>query len=613
MSGNYFNMRKVYLILSAVAFLATSCSVDLGEVGSEDCTYDSLPELTAGFESVSKTYVEDSKYLRWHENDRLTVFFANTLNRQYTFNGSTGDNNGTFSYVPDGILGTGNSIANIVAVYPYNSSIGISDVTGRLSLTLPQNQTYAENSFGKGAGVMVAKTAGPEDTYLSFKNVCGYLVLKLYGAGTKVKSIALKGNASEKIAGPATLAMEYAGVPELSMASDATDEIVLNCGDGVSLSSESENPTQFWIAVPPTTFKNGISIVVTGLTGKTYEMSTQNEVVIGRNEVQPMAALEVQIPELGFVEGSSVQMDFSCEYNSFNPEIISNVQYEVIIPDEAKSWLSYNPKYSNPFTISTNNTTSPRTAVITFKQVGGDLSASIIVNQDCFKGFDDSMVDPSKYLTYSANTQSTGYGDAFDYNSYTYCTAFSSSAYNVVVAEYKFKLSDISSVQSFEYPLSNNTIRITKSGIQFYEYDDGGYCLDSSYSWSSFNVSAGDLLTIRIDEMAGMITVNGKSISAVPYSAMAGYVYSSYYYDRDDGVLLRYRGIREDTRLYYAKGWDKHGRLCYLGYPIVALNPNTGKNEACWYAQGFTNELWESKTFAYYKSSDYKPLGMGNL
>ena len=64
-----------------------------------------LPNLTAGFaEEETKTYVESGKYLRWHEDDRLTAFFGNTLNRQYKFNGATGDNSGSFSYVPSGNL-----------------------------------------------------------------------------------------------------------------------------------------------------------------------------------------------------------------------------------------------------------------------------------------------------------------------------------------------------------------------------------------------------------------------------------------------------------------------------------------------------------------------------
>ena len=253
-----------------------------------------LPDLTAAFadEEATRTYVENGKYLRWHEDDRITAFYGNTLNRQYKFNGTTGDNSGTFSLVPSGELGTGNTLNHIYALYPYNADARITD-EGLISLTLPATQTYAENSFGIGANTMVAVTENLEDTFLAFKNACGYLKLKLYNAeGATIKSIEVKGNNGEKLAGAATLTINYGGAPILTMADTATDTITLDCGEGVTLGTTAEEATELWVVVPATTFTEGLTITATEMDGKVFEKTTTNEVVIERNTIQPMATLE---------------------------------------------------------------------------------------------------------------------------------------------------------------------------------------------------------------------------------------------------------------------------------------------------------------------------------
>lgn len=58
------------------------------------------------------------------------------------------------------------------------------DANGKIILTLPAVQPYAENSFGLGANSMVAATENKSDMLLQFKNLCGYLVVKLYGNQT---------------------------------------------------------------------------------------------------------------------------------------------------------------------------------------------------------------------------------------------------------------------------------------------------------------------------------------------------------------------------------------------------------------------------------------------
>ena len=320
-------------LLTLLALVLCSCAETF--VGEEVARPNNanLPDLTASFadEETTRTYIEEGKYLRWNEDDRLTIFFGNTLNRQYKFNGKTGDNSGTFSLVPDGMLGTGNAFDHIYALYPYNADARITD-EGVISLALPAVQNYAENSFGRGANTMLAVTENVEDTFLSFKNACGYLKLKLYNAeGASIKSIEVKGNSGEILAGAATATIAFGEAPVLVMADDATTSVTLDCGEGVALGTTAETATEFWVVLPATTFAEGLTITATDTNGNIFRKSTTKVVVIERNAIQPMAVLEAKFVatkpannEIWYTNGSTTETTTPYRTYVFGANIVSN-------------------------------------------------------------------------------------------------------------------------------------------------------------------------------------------------------------------------------------------------------------------------------------------------
>ena len=334
-------MKKLTTIFAALcAIVLGSCTSGVEEEFAPTPAETALPDLTAGFadDNQTKTFVENGKYLRWHAADEISVFFGNTLNSQYMFTGETGSNSGTFSAVSSGQLGTGNALDAIYAVYPYDAAARISD-EDVISLTLPATQSYAENSFGKGANTMIAITQSTKDTFLPFKNACGYLTLKLYNAnGAKLRSVEIKGNAGEKIAGAATATIEYGGAPVLVMGEAATTSVTLDCGEqGIALGATKETATELWIALPATTFASGITITATDTEGITFEKSTSKTVDITRNDIQPMAALGVEFVapvvkpannEIWYTNGSTTEATTPNKTDVFGANIVSNT-YDV--------------------------------------------------------------------------------------------------------------------------------------------------------------------------------------------------------------------------------------------------------------------------------------------
>ena len=282
-------MKKI-TILAAVVALLGSCVQNTEDTINPNTKAEGRT-IYATFdneEEETKTYVEEYKYLRWHAGDEISFFDATTYNSQYVFAGNDGDAEGEFNAVA---TGEGTAIATTYGVYPYNAKTSISE-EGVISVELPAIQAYGVNSFGKGANTMVAVGESTTDDKLFFKNACGYLVVKLYNEnGAAVKSVVLKGNNEEKIAGTATITATHAGVPSVAMADTATTSVTIDCGEGVEIGTTAETATEFWFALPEITFEGGITITATDTEGKEYEKTTTKPVVITRNNVQPMKAL----------------------------------------------------------------------------------------------------------------------------------------------------------------------------------------------------------------------------------------------------------------------------------------------------------------------------------
>ena len=225
-------MKHLALYLGMAAAMVASCSVqekDFQTPNQDDVVF------YASFEQPekadTKVYANEELRLRWNADDRVSIFNQNTYNQQYAFTGETGDNAGEFKIVNTGGFVTGNAISDIVSVYPYQASTKITE-DEEITVTLPAEQAYAKNTFGLGANTMVSVSS---DNLLQFKNVGGYLMVKLYGEGVSVKAIKLTGNNGEKLAGKASVTMPLDDVPTVTMADDATTEIILTCDQPVQL------------------------------------------------------------------------------------------------------------------------------------------------------------------------------------------------------------------------------------------------------------------------------------------------------------------------------------------------------------------------------------------
>lgn len=305
-------MKNRIFLFCLLAALAVSCVKDQQEVIQ---TITNEPEFYATIEESgnpdTRVFADDQFRVLWNADDRVSIFNRTTYNRQYRFTGADGANSGSFAKVPGDEFVTGNNLDYAYSVYPYNENTCISN-DGEITVFLPAEQTYRENSFGLGANTMIAIT---DDDELVFKNLCGYFSVKLYGDKVAVSSITLKGNNNEYLAGKAAVVAATDAVPTLTFdTSVATKEITLTCATPVTIGTTAETATTFWFVIPPTTFSGGITLKVKLSTGQVFKKATTGSLEIQRNTLKRSSALKVIPPPMP----DAVDLGLSVKWASFN-------------------------------------------------------------------------------------------------------------------------------------------------------------------------------------------------------------------------------------------------------------------------------------------------------
>ena len=298
-------MKKLIIFFSALALISSCAKMEeTGPVQNDQPNDSGLPKVlyasvVDGQDPETRTYV-DGKTVMWHPGDIISHFSGNRRNAPYIYNGATPASKVELEYHGDIDAGCieDPAVNYSRSVYPYDpqTTITVEDGVDKIHVFYPTAQTYALNSFGRGANLMIATgETSSSDEVQHFRNACGYLVIKLYGKAT-VKNITLSAvDGVSKIAGKATIVTDENKIPVATMSDEASSSVTLDCsnsGAGVTLSTDQNDPTEFWFALPPVNIKGGIKIVITDMSGNIYTKQTTKDVNISRNNVQPMAALQ---------------------------------------------------------------------------------------------------------------------------------------------------------------------------------------------------------------------------------------------------------------------------------------------------------------------------------
>lgn len=299
-------MKKYILLLVALCSLFSACIQE--KLVPTEVMQDGFHAETECFGEDTKTALDQNNSVVWSKGDQIAIFQGSSIADLFEIaSSSVGKTAGTFREVAVGSDGfvSGNEIETNIAVYPYSEDLVCSNntvseedevVSYKIeNVTFSSQQTYQASSFPDKAFVMAAVTENVSDKHLMFMNVSGALGFRIRG-DVKLKSISVVGNSSERIAGNATVVVYPDGrtAPVVSLNTDATRTVTLDCGSGVQLRNSSA--TEFIMALPPTIFEKGFTVTITDVNGNKDVRKTGRTNVVNRSRI-------LNMPEIVFGEG----------------------------------------------------------------------------------------------------------------------------------------------------------------------------------------------------------------------------------------------------------------------------------------------------------------------
>ena len=295
-------MRKSVLLILLLAFAMQGC-MKMDPMTDLDSVIVSAEDFIAEAEDFgpqTKTSLATSRKVVWSEDDQIAIFQGSSLaDRFQVSDQSVGNSNGVFSFVGnsgvengDYSAGTETTLKTNVALYPYQDGIECSAITYEedvvtsytiTGVTIPANQIYAEDSFAEESFLMAAVTEGVGDHNLKFKNVCG-----------AIKSISVAGKGDEVIAGDAVVTVYPDGrAPSVVMNESGEKVITLNCSEDGGVALSQEEATVFVIAVPPTPFESGFTVIITDDKDNTKTFSASPGTSVERSVITVMPEIDV--------------------------------------------------------------------------------------------------------------------------------------------------------------------------------------------------------------------------------------------------------------------------------------------------------------------------------
>ena len=315
-------MRKLYYCLvAALLFFSVSCRQE--EIVSVKPSAEAF-EIYASIEGIddeeTRTYLSGNE-VYWSSGDKIAVFYKNTLRKRFDVTPESIDSKNATFLLDEGYvqMGSNVNVSHNIAYYPFCEVTCAPDGSSYTlsNLALSATQSYVKGSVGLGAFPMVAVTENTDDVNFRFKNLCGVMQFQLRGSGF-VKSVSIRGNRGEVLAGSAVVTAGYGKEPSISMSTEGVKEVTLDCGEsGVELNETT--PVSFFIALPPVQFEGGFTITVTDTWGGSKEYSTTKKNPIIRSKGLRMPAKEYigvrppqegdYIDEYGVNHGQGIEID----------------------------------------------------------------------------------------------------------------------------------------------------------------------------------------------------------------------------------------------------------------------------------------------------------------
>lgn len=280
-------VRSVAVACTTVAMLLVGCNEPDVITPTPEPEPEPTPEpdvemvvLKASTEST-RTHLNEEYEVIWNEGDAITVFgstdnYASSNEETFAMKDGANTSTATFEgYLPEATEGSA-----LYATYPdcWESPTEVA---------FPYEQRYVAGTFANNCCPMIAKFTAAQ-TNISFRNPFGIIELNLTGNVT-VSSVTLSDAGYDLTdVAPATFTID----PEtLALTGGSVNAAVITLKD-INLSL-TETAQSLFVIVPPATY-TALKVDVTCSDGTVVSRTAENEVTVARNQIVPLAAINVE-------------------------------------------------------------------------------------------------------------------------------------------------------------------------------------------------------------------------------------------------------------------------------------------------------------------------------
>ena len=276
--------------------LASCVKENFKEDDSENVSSESLISkiFSATLENgtVSKTSLQDGVNfgkVNWEKGDKMTVLaWADGKASAYAFSTESEGPAADFTN-EDGVA----MASDYYAVYPHMSDdkylyVKKAEGTGyghdlisesTLSMVLQSSQPSSIGASTKFNALAAGKIAEDGKT-LHMKNVCGLISLNI--TDTDITSVTLYGNSGEQLAGKITAAFNEEGIPVIS-STEGSNMVRI-----VPLKGSTFTPGTYYFCIPPTEFKEGLTLLFTNSASQFATLRSKNTFIVQRSTISPL-------------------------------------------------------------------------------------------------------------------------------------------------------------------------------------------------------------------------------------------------------------------------------------------------------------------------------------
>ena len=293
-------MKK--LIIPILALVLASCAK---EQFSESLVAQPGQELTItatiGDPETRTERASDGSVL-WSPGDQISLFYGSGTAGGSCFTAQNAETAKVANFTGTiGVITGGNDVSvedtYFWATYPYNATASCDGTS--VTTVLPSEQVATPDTFADDLFPSIGRSQGLN---MAFYNICGGLKFTVSEEG--IKSVTLKGNNGEKIAGRITVGFGEDERPAVTGIADGSETITVSAPAGETF----EVGRAYYIVFVPTTFESGFTLTFSkGYAEATYERAKKT--TIKRSSfgtlTTPDAGLEwtmlyVQIPDENF-------------------------------------------------------------------------------------------------------------------------------------------------------------------------------------------------------------------------------------------------------------------------------------------------------------------------